>query len=127
MSRLWLPRRRALGPRRTKYAMVHKSHIGNTLALILSIYVCDPALTPHEAFWWVKAYQKQNREACGPKRTISCGEWAQFVTDGIKAEDGSVYRWGSMSRVWLPYRRALGLTRTEYAVVHKSYIGNILV
>ena len=32
------------------YAMVYKSHIENILVLILAIYVCDLALTPHEAF-----------------------------------------------------------------------------
>ena len=29
-------------------------------------------LTLHEAFWWILTHQKQNLEARGPKRTISC-------------------------------------------------------
>ena len=47
---MWLPCRRALGPTRTRYAVVHKSHIGNMLFLILDIDTYDPTLTPHEAF-----------------------------------------------------------------------------
>lgn len=67
------PPRRALGPAsiclnregrgnslKTGYTVVHKSHIGNILVLILSIYVYDPTLSPQEAFRWVEAYQKRN-------------------------------------------------------------------
>ena len=46
----YLPRVKGQGKlQRTGYAVV-KSHIENTLVLILGIYMCDLALTPHEAF-----------------------------------------------------------------------------
>ena len=37
----------------------------------------------HEAFWWVEAHQKQNREARGPKRTISCIRVGWGVTPAV--------------------------------------------
>lgn len=33
-----------------------------------------------------------------PKQTISCGQWARVITDGIRVEEGSIFWWGSMLR-----------------------------